>query len=61
MPCDTLAFLSAGTTLNKAFTLVWNCGIKGQSSLLILFLSLAAGVTVGMYSDLQYTSMNITR
>ena len=31
-----------GMTSNKAFTLVWNRGLKGQSSLMILFLSLAA-------------------
>ena len=28
-----------GTTSNKAFTLVWNRGVKGQSLLMILFLS----------------------
>ena len=33
-----------GTTSNKATTLVWNRGLKGQSSLMILLLSLAASL-----------------
>ena len=37
---------SLGSAWNKVLTLVWNLGMKGQSSVMIFFLSLATSQTI---------------
>ena len=44
MSRGTATLASPGSAWNEVFALVWNRGVKGQSSLMSLFLSLAASV-----------------